>query len=72
MLYVHRGHWANIGRIVFPVTEKAVLDVSAESGHPDFPMFHLGCREVLARGQKEIIVDGPYDSLAEKALEIHK
>lgn len=65
-------YWANIGRIVFPVTEKAVLDVSAESGHPDFPIFHLGCREVLARGQKEIVVDGPYDCFVEVALDMHR
>lgn len=65
-------YWANIGRIAFPVTEENVLNASAESGHPGFPMFHLGCREVLARRQKEIVVDGTYDSFGETALDIHR
>ncbi len=71
---MHTGaiYWANIGRIVFPATEKAVLDASAEKEHSDFPMFNLGCREVLVRGQKGIVVDGPYDGLTEATLDMHR
>ena len=71
---MHTGaiYWANIGRIVFPATEKAVLDASAEKEHSDFPMFNFGYREVLVRAQKGIVVDGPYDGLTETTLDMHR
>ena len=39
---------------------------------PQNPTFDLPCREVFARGQKEIEVVGPFPELVKEIAEVHK
>ena len=56
-------YWANIGRTVFGIEERALL---AEAGnHPDNPTLDLPCRHVFARGHKDIHVIGPVAAMVE-------
>jgi len=56
-------YWANIGRTVFGIEERALL---AETGnHPDNPTLDLPCRHVFARGHKDIHVIGPVAAMVE-------
>ena len=36
------------------------------------PTFDLPCREIFAKGQKNIKVIGPFDELAVEAAEVHR
>ena len=63
-------YWANIGRTVFGIAEKALL---AETGnHPENPTLDLPCRHVFARGQKDIRVVGPVESMVEPITALHR
>ena len=63
-------YWANIGRTVFGIDERALL---AETGaHPENPTLDLPCRHVFARGQKEIRVIGPVAARAEAITALHR
>lgn len=58
-------YWANIGRIVYGVSE---ADLLAETGNNEInPTLNLDCRTVLSRGQKEIVVRGPHLDLKAEA-----
>ena len=60
-------YWANIGRTVFGIAEKALL---AETGnHPENPTLDLPCREVFASGQRPTEVVGPL--LEDEAEALH-
>lgn len=52
-------YWANVGRLVYGLTEHRLLEMTGDN--PENPTFSLPCREVLSRGQKDIIVVGPVD-----------
>ena len=63
-------YWAGIGRVVYGMTEK---DLLGETGSdPQNPTFDLPCREVFARGQKAIVVEGPFPELVKEIAEVHK
>ncbi len=63
-------YWANIGRTVFGIAEKALL---AETGnHPENPTLDLPCRHVFARGQKDIRVIGPVEAMVEPITALHR
>ena len=63
-------YWANIGRTVFGIAEKALL---VETGnHPENPTLDLPCRHVFARGQKDIRVIGPVASMGEPIAALHR
>jgi len=63
-------YWAGIGRVVYGMTEK---DLLAQTGaDPQNPTFDLPCREVFARGQKDIEVVGPFPELVEEIAEVHR
>ncbi len=63
-------YWANIGRTVFGIEERALL---AESGnHPENPTLDLPCRHVFARGQKDIRVIGPVAAIVEPITALHR
>lgn len=57
-------YWANVGRLVFGITESRLLAMTG--GNPENPTFDLPCAEVLARGQKDVTIVGP---VADAALE---
>ena len=52
-------YWTNVGRLVFGATEKDLLKFTGDN--EENPTFSLSSREVVARGQKEIIIEGPTD-----------
>jgi tRNA(Arg) A34 adenosine deaminase TadA len=63
-------YWANIGRTVFGIEEKALL---AETGnHPENPTLDLPCRHVFAHGQKDIRVIGPVPAMVEPITALHR
>lgn len=62
-------YWANVGRIVYGITEKQLLSLTGADEQN--PTFDLPCRDILARGQKPIEVIGPVDAVAEAVLEVH-
>ncbi len=63
-------YWANIGRIVYAMTEKRLLELTGSNEQN--PTFSMPCREILARGQKPISVRGPFPNLEVEAAEVHK
>lgn len=63
-------YWAGIGRVVYGMTEKDLL--SHTGSDPQNPTFDLPCREVFARGQKNIEVAGPFPELVEEIAEVHQ
>ncbi len=50
-------YWTGIGRVVYALSEHALLGLTGD--HPENPTFSLPCREVFARGQRQIPVLGP-------------
>ncbi|EXG80240.1 nucleoside deaminase [Cryptosporangium arvum] len=52
-------YWAGIGRVVYALGEDALGEMTGAD--PENPTLSLPCREVFARGQREITVDGPVD-----------
>ena len=62
-------YWGNVGRVVYAMTEERLLQMTGS--HEQNPTFTMTCKEVFAKGQKKIKVEGPFDSLAEKAAEVH-
>jgi len=50
-------YWGNVGRVVFGITEKQLLELTG--AHEDNPTFDLPSREIIARGQKKIEIVGP-------------
>ena len=63
-------YWANIGRVVYGMTEKRLLELTGSDEQN--PTFDLPCREVFARGQKDIQVVGPIPAVEEEAAEVHQ
>jgi tRNA(Arg) A34 adenosine deaminase TadA len=62
-------YWANIGRVVYGATEERLLDLTGS--HAENPTLSLPCREVFARGQKAIVVEGPIDALEAELVALH-
>ena len=58
------------GRVVYGMTEKRLLELTGSNEQN--PTFSLPCREVFARGQKDIKVEGPFPEIEEEAAEVHK
>ncbi|MBB3177514.1 nucleoside deaminase [Variovorax sp. Sphag1AA] len=63
-------YWANIGRVVYGAEESALLALTGD--HPENPTLSLPCREVFARGQKNIEVTGPVAEVAEEMIATHR
>lgn len=59
-------YWAGIGRVVFALGEDVLRELTGSN--PENPTLALPCREVFARGQREIIVDGPVDLAEARAV----
>ncbi|MCW2289000.1 tRNA(Arg) A34 adenosine deaminase TadA [Leucobacter luti] len=51
------AYWTGIGKIVYALSEERLLELTGDD--PENPTFALPCREVVARGQREIEVVGP-------------
>jgi tRNA(Arg) A34 adenosine deaminase TadA len=50
-------YWTGIGRVVFALAETGLLRYTGS--HEENPTLDLPCREVFARGQRQITVAGP-------------
>lgn len=50
-------YWANIGKIVYGISERKLLELTGSDDKN--PTFDIPCRDILAKGQKNIIVLGP-------------
>lgn len=61
-------YWSGIGRVVYALSEERLLQLTGN--HPENPTLSLPCREVFARGQREIEVIGPM--LEEEAAAPHR
>jgi len=63
-------YWANIGRIVYAMTEKRLLELTGSNEQN--PTFNIPCRNILKTGQKPIEVLGPFEEVEVEAAEVHK
>lgn len=63
-------YWANIGRVVYGMTERRLLELTGSNEQN--PTFDLPCREVFAKGQKDIKVIGPFPEVEEEAAKVHE
>ncbi|MFI5955033.1 nucleoside deaminase [Cryptosporangium sp. NPDC051539] len=52
-------YWAGIGRVVYALGENDLYEMTG--ANPENPTLSLPCREVFARGQRAVTVDGPAD-----------
>jgi tRNA(Arg) A34 adenosine deaminase TadA len=62
-------YWGNIGTVVYAMEERTLLRLTGS--HEQNPTFDLPCRDVFAKGQKDIKVIGPFESLSEEAAQVH-
>lgn len=62
-------YWANIGRVVYGITEKTLLEMTGSDEKN--PTFSMGADKVFAAGQKDIRVEGPFQAVAEEICEAH-
>ena len=63
-------YWAHIGRVVYGMSEARLLEITGN--HAENPTLDLPCREVFARGQKDIEVIGPVVSMEEQIAALHR
>ena len=62
-------YWANIGHLVYGMTEARLLQLTGN--HGENPTMDLPCREVFARGQKAIEVIGPVGDVESEIAALH-
>jgi len=63
-------YWAHIGRVIYGLEERELLRLTGN--HAENPTLDLPCREVFARGQKDLRVIGPVPAVAESIAESHR
>lgn len=65
-------YWGNVGNIVYGISEAKLLELTGSNEIN--PTFDVPCREIIAKGQKDIKVTGPIaDSiLEEEIVAIHR
>ena len=63
-------YWANIGRIVYGLTEEKLLELTGSDEKN--PTFNISSRTILAAGQKPIEVLGPFEEIADAVEEVHR
>lgn len=60
-------YWGNVRRVVFALSEADLIPLAGNN--PENQTLDLPCRQVFARGQKEILVLGP--ALEAEARQVH-
>jgi tRNA(Arg) A34 adenosine deaminase TadA len=60
-------YWTGVLRLVYALSETKLYEMTG--ANPDNPTMHLGCREVLSRGQRTFEVLGP--ALEIEAAAVH-
>ena len=63
-------YWAGIGHVVYGAEETALLALTGD--HPENPTLSLPCREVFARGQRQVQVTGPVEAVAGDMVATHR
>ena len=63
-------YWAHIGRVIYGLEERELLRLTGN--HAENPTLDLPCREVFARGQKDVRVIGPVPAMAEAIAATHR
>lgn len=63
-------YWGNVGNVVYGISEKKLLTLTGDDEQN--PTFNLPCRDVFSKGQKNIIVTGPFPELEEEIIAIHE
>lgn len=63
-------YWANIGRIVFGITETKLLQLTG--GDEKNPTFSMGADKVIDAGQKKIELIGPFAEIEDEIEEAHR
>ena len=63
-------YWANIGALVYGLSESRLLAITGR--HQQNPTLDLPCRDVFARGQKDIQVSGPVAEVEQEIAEVHR
>ena len=61
-------HWGNVGRVVFALSETDLYEIVGPS--PEHLL--LPCREVFARTQRRVEVEGPAPELIKEARAVHE
>jgi tRNA(Arg) A34 adenosine deaminase TadA len=62
-------YWAHVGGLVYGLSERSLLAITGN--HPENPTLDLPCREVFARGQKQIDVVGPVAAVQDEIAALH-
>lgn len=62
-------YWANIGAVVFGMTEKRLGELTGDD--PENPTQNLDCRTVFLSGQRDIQVRGPFLELEQQIVNQH-
>ncbi len=62
-------YWANIGRLVYGMTESRLLELTGN--HGENPTMDLPCRTVLGAGQKNISIIGPVPEVEPEIAALH-
>jgi tRNA(Arg) A34 adenosine deaminase TadA len=63
-------YWANIGRLVFGMTEKELLQLTGN--HHENPTLNLSAATVLGSGQKKIEIIGPVPEVQDVVTTLHR
>ena len=63
-------YWAGIGRLVYGMSEARLAELTGDN--PENLTMSLPCRQVLAAGQREIEVQGPFPELEDDIVTAHK
>ncbi|MCJ1311307.1 hypothetical protein MMC25_004978 [Agyrium rufum] len=60
-------YWANIGRLIYAASEERLGEITGE-GNEENPTMSMPCREVFAKGQKDIEVWGPVEGMEDTVV----
>ena len=63
-------YWANIGRVIYGMDERALIAITGN--HAANPTLDLPCRELFARGQKDVRVVGPIAAMGDSIAALHR
>ena len=61
---------ACLGRLVYGMSERRLLELTGN--HAENPTLDLPCREVFARGQKDVQVIGPVPEIEDEIAALHR
>lgn len=63
-------YWANIGRVVFGMTEKRLLEATGD--HAENPTMSVDCRYVFDHCQKRVEVIGPVAEVESEVMDVQR